>query len=109
MRRPFLVLALIATALGCAANLPHEPAGQPPPATNRPPAPPAGGAPQAAADAPAAAPAIPRKLIHNATLELLTDDFDKARREILGLIETHQALISQSEITGTQDTPRVGH
>jgi hypothetical protein len=110
MRRPVFVLALIATALGCAAKSPHEPAAQPPLASRRAPAP-AAPAPaeraHPAGDAPA--PTVPRKLIHNATLELLTDDFGPARRQLAGLIESHQALITQSEITGNQGTPRVGH
>jgi Domain of unknown function (DUF4349) len=110
MRRPVFVLALIATAFGCASKAPHESTAQPAPASRRAPAPAAAAAgegAQPAGDAPA--PPVPRKLIHNATLELLAADFDAARRTIAGLIESTQALITQSEFTGTQGTPRVGH
>jgi len=107
MRWPVFFLALVATALGCAAKSSHEPTGQPPPAPRQAPAA-AAVRPDVAAAAPNV-PAVPRKLIQNATLELMTDDFDAAQREIAGLIDSHQALITQSDITGTRGTPRVGH
>jgi Domain of unknown function (DUF4349) len=114
MRRAFAPIALMLIApLGCA----KQTAG--PGATARPqagdvlalPAAPAGDAPAPAA-APAgdaganAAPAVLRKIIHTATLELLADDFDAARQEVARLVEAHQGLIAQSEIAGSPGAPR---
>jgi hypothetical protein len=50
-----------------------------------------------------------RKIIYTATIELIVEDFDLARTELLRLVkEQKEAYISHSDITGTSGAPRSG-
>jgi hypothetical protein len=115
VHRLLTALALSCAVLGggCSAQSPFEPgtttyaakaggggAGQPalPPADGR--ADGAGGE--------AAKPAAQRRIIHTATLELLVEDIEKARQELLGLVEESKGFVAGSEAGGTPGAPRTG-
>ncbi len=69
-----------------------------------------------APDSPAAATAqlvqaattIPRKIIYNATVELVSDNFSTAQQSLLLLVKTHRGYIGETNVTGTSGAPRQG-
>ena len=69
-----------------------------------------------APDSPAAATAqlvqaattIPRKIIYNATVELVSDNFSTAQQSLLLLVKTHRGYIGETNVTGTTGAPRQG-
>jgi hypothetical protein len=52
---------------------------------------------------------VQRRVIQNATLELLVEDFEAARQALLGLVEEHQGFVAGSEVGGSPGAPRSGH
>lgn len=55
-----------------------------------------------------AASAIPRKIIYNATVDLLADNFTTAQRSLLSLIQKHKGYLSETNIGSTPGSPREG-
>lgn len=55
-----------------------------------------------------AASAVPRKIIYNATVDLISDNFSSAQRNLLALIRAHGGYIAETNIGGTPGTPRQG-
>ncbi len=61
-----------------------------------------------AAPAPAAEP-MPRKIIYNANLSLVVEDFDVTEGALKTLVKQYNGFIAQGEITGSTGSPRSGH
>jgi hypothetical protein len=55
-----------------------------------------------------AASAVPRKIIYNATVDLIADNFASAQSNLLGLIQRHGGYLAETNIGGTPGTPRQG-
>ncbi|BCM92473.1 hypothetical protein IAD21_04353 [Abditibacteriota bacterium] len=55
-----------------------------------------------------AASTVPRKIIYNATVDLIADNFPVAQRGLVSLIQKHRGYISETNIGGTTGTPREG-
>jgi hypothetical protein len=67
----------------------------------------AGGEPQAPR-APPAEKQDPRKIIYNAQVELIVDEFDKAQNQLLDLARQHNSYPAKSEVHGSPGSPRSG-
>ncbi len=52
--------------------------------------------------------AVPRKIIYNATVDLVADNFATAQSGLLGLIRKHGGYLAETTIGGTPGTPRQG-
>jgi hypothetical protein len=52
---------------------------------------------------------IPRKIIYSATVDLISDDFDKAEQELQRLIKDHNGYVARSEVRGSPGSPRFGN
>jgi hypothetical protein len=57
----------------------------------------------------AAKPEEQRKIIYNATLELIVNDLAKAEEILLQTVKEHNAYIGQSDMIGSTGQPRQGH
>lgn len=55
-----------------------------------------------------AAAAVPRKIIYNATVDLVSDNFSSAQQSLLRLVKTHRGYISETNVSGTTGAPRQG-
>lgn len=55
-----------------------------------------------------AASTVPRKIIYEATVDLLTDNFSASQRDLLGLVQKHRGYVAQTSIGGTPGAPRQG-
>ena len=55
-----------------------------------------------------AAATVPRKIIYNATVDLVSDNFSTAQQSLLQLVKTHRGYLSETNITGTAGAPRSG-
>ncbi len=55
-----------------------------------------------------AASAIPRKIIYNATVDLISDNFPAAQNSLLALIQKNKGYIADTDISGTPGKPRQG-
>ena len=62
----------------------------------------------AAGNAPAQAADQPRKIIFNARVELVVEEFDKAQEGLTQLIEDHKGYITKSDTHGAPGAPRSG-
>ncbi len=51
---------------------------------------------------------IPRKIIYNATVELVSDNFPTAQQSLLRLVKTHRGYIAETNVGGAAGTPRQG-
>jgi len=60
------------------------------------------------AEAPTASPLLPRKIIYDATLELVADDLGKAEEDLRILVKHLRGYISKSELRGVAGTQRHG-
>jgi hypothetical protein len=70
---------------------------------------PAGEAKEEAANPAKGQEALARKIIHNARVELIVEDFDKARAEFFRLVkERPGAYIEKSDFQGAPGVPRFG-
>jgi hypothetical protein len=58
---------------------------------------------------PAQSAPVQRRVIQNATLDLLVEDFEAARQALMGLVEEHQWFVAGSEVGGSPGAPRSGH
>ena len=77
-------------------------------------------APQSASEAKGASPAaptlqliqaastVPRRIIYNATVNLISNDFSATQRDLLGLIGKHGGYLAETEIGAAPGTPRRG-
>ncbi|HEY0074647.1 MAG TPA: DUF4349 domain-containing protein [Abditibacteriaceae bacterium] len=55
-----------------------------------------------------AAASVPRKIIYNAKVELVSDNFGTAQQSLLRLVKTHRGYISDTNVSGTTGAPRQG-
>jgi hypothetical protein len=63
----------------------------------------------AQAPAPAAEPALPRKIIRNASIKVIVSDFARAEQELKNLMAAHKdAYLAKAEISGSPGAPRSG-
>lgn len=53
--------------------------------------------------------ALPRKIIYEATVQLLTEDFTQLERQIQSLVQQHGGYLTDVVIDRTQGQPLVGH
>lgn len=55
-----------------------------------------------------AASTVPRKIIYNATVALVSDNFATAQNNLMALIKTHKGYVAETNVNGTPGTPRQG-
>ncbi len=55
-----------------------------------------------------AAAAVPRKIIYNATVELVSDNFSVAQQSLLKLVKISRGYVSETNVSGTTGAPRQG-
>jgi hypothetical protein len=109
MRRFLCLCCLAAVASGCGEAEKAGPdqnkllVGLAPANAQKPPAPPAGGQEKAADRKPEE-----RKIIFTAEVDLVADDFEKARTDLLNLVKEREGYVAKSELHGTPGSPRWG-
>jgi len=105
MQRPMFLVpmaAFVAIALGCSP-------GSPPGGDRLAQAPAAGQAFAKAAQADGApAEEQPRKIICNASVELIVEDLDKAQGQLTGLVQEAKGYVAKSDTRGAPSSPRSG-
>jgi hypothetical protein len=107
LTRWVLLLGLLA-AFGCSQGAAPQSEAKPEQAA-RAQAPAAGQAKEEAANPAQGKEAVARKIIHNACVELIVDDFDRARAELLRLVkERPGAYVDKSDFQGAPGVPRYG-
>ena len=94
MKPTLLLLALAAAATACSGC---APGAQPAPEDKAPPA-----------QAPAGAGEQPRKIIYNARIDLVVEDFAKAQDDLARLVDQYKGSIAQSDTRGASGSPRSG-
>jgi len=52
--------------------------------------------------------AVPRKIIYNATVELVSDNFSAADQKLMQLVRANKGYIAERNISGTAGAPRTG-
>jgi hypothetical protein len=95
--RALLPTLILVCAAGCSSSAPVEQAAAAP-RENAPPK-----EVQAAEGEPTA-----RRVVHTANLELLVDDFEPARQQLLRLVDDNKGFVAASETGGSPGVPRSG-
>src|SRR6266480_3149338 len=52
---------------------------------------------------------VARRIIHNADVSLVVQDFDAANEQLLLLVKSQQGFVAKSEVAGSAGAPRSGH
>jgi hypothetical protein len=99
-------MTVISTAFagGCGADMALDSSTQPTAGSARP-ATPAAGEQGDKSKAPAGAPAVPRKIIYDARVDLVVDSLSTAEQAVLDLIKEHNGFLAESDqatVTSTQ-------
>jgi hypothetical protein len=105
--RIFLGVSFL-VALGCGVQPGSTPAKHSPLAAQAEKADQAKGAGGKAGDEPALTAPLARKIIYNATADLLVDNLATAEQQLDEVIKAHKGLLARSEISTAPGTPRTG-